>query len=260
MGVDIGSAASKCVILKNGRDTVGSAAVPLGTGTSGPGRAVETALERAGLGRADMAVTVATGYGRNSLPGADFTVSELSCHAAGAHAFLPEAGTVVDIGGQDCKAIRLAPDGGLEGFVMNDKCAAGTGRFLEVMARVLELDVSQLADRSRDAERAVEISSTCTVFAESEVISRLSENTDIGELIAGIHKSAAARAAGLVRRVGLVEPLVMTGGVALNRGVVAALEKELGCRAAVPEAPQLNGAMGAALFAWKSFKKDREEG
>ena len=151
MGMDVGSTTSKCLILKNGKEIVASALVPAGTGTTGPRRAMEEALERASLGREDLAALVATGYGRNTFPGADFVVSELSCHALGAHALDGEARTVVDIGGQDAKALRLGPEGKLLSFLMNDKCAAGTGRFLEVMARVLEKDVADLAEMDESA-------------------------------------------------------------------------------------------------------------
>ena len=255
MGVDIGSTASKCLILKNGSAIAGSAIIPAGTGTSGPGKSVETAFSKAGLTRDDIAGLAATGYGRNTFTAADFTVSELSCHAAGVHAMFPDAKTVVDIGGQDLKAIRIGKGGALDNFLMNDKCAAGTGRFLEVMARVLELDVSELAEKSRGAAKTIKISSTCTVFAESEVISQLALNANIGELIAGIHESVAVRAASLIRRLGLLLPLVMTGGVALNAGVVAALEKELGNRIIVSPIAQLNGAYGAAILAWRKINK-----
>ena len=256
MGVDVGSTASKCVILKNGGELAGSAAVAAGTGTSGPARAVAAALQAAGIGRGEIAFLTATGYGRNSFDGADGVVSELSCHAIGAHAAFPEARTVIDIGGQDAKALHLDENGRLQDFVMNDKCAAGTGRFLDVMARVLELDVSALKDYDARATEAISISSTCTVFAESEVISQLARNADLCALVAGIHNSVAVRAASLLRRLGLTEPLVMTGGVARNGGVVRALRQELGTDVLVSPLCQLNGAYGAALHAWKQVKEE----
>ncbi len=255
MGVDVGSTASKCLILKDGREIVSSAAIPAGTGTSGPGRAVAAALGEAGLAREDMAFVVATGYGRNTFKEADAVVSELSCHAVGAHAAFPEARTVIDIGGQDAKVLRLGADGKLENFVMNDKCAAGTGRFLEVMARVLELDVSELEAHDAAAKSAVSISSTCTVFAESEVISQLAANADIDAVVAGIHDSVAVRTASLVRRLGLLEPVAMTGGVAMNGGVRRALEQALGVKLLVSPLCQLNGAYGAALWGWNKIKE-----
>ena len=251
MGVDIGSTASKCLILKNGKETVGSAVIDSGTGTSGPGRAVKAALEMAGLAMEDISCITATGYGRNTFEGADYIISELSAHAIGAHALFPEARTVIDIGGQDAKAIRIGANGKMENFIMNDKCAAGTGRFLDVMARVLELKVGELGERDAMAESAVRISSTCTVFAESEVISQLAKNVDINCLVRGIHDSVAVRTASLVRRLGLLEPVVMSGGVAQNGGVVRALERELGVSITVSPISQLGGAFGAAIHGYK---------
>ena len=252
LGVDVGSSTSKCVILKNGTEIAATSLVPAGTGTGGPGRALAAALERSGLRREQLAAVTATGYGRNAFDcGADFTVSELSCHAVGAAALCPGVRTVVDIGGQDAKALRIGANGRLESFLMNDKCAAGTGRFLEVMARVLEADVADLAGMDERASGRVNISSTCTVFAESEVISQLSRNVDLNDLVAGIHASVAVRTAGLVRRLGLLEPVAMTGGVARNAGVVRALERELGAPIAVAPLAQLAGAYGAALYGWK---------
>ena len=251
MGVDVGSTASKCLILKNGEEIVGTGVVSAGTGTTGPGRAVAAALSQAGLSREDIAAVTATGYGRNTFEGADNVVSELSCHAIGAHAVFPEARTVIDIGGQDAKALHLDANGRLSNFVMNDKCAAGTGRFLDVMARVLEMDVGELASHdAKGAQSAVNISSTCTVFAESEVISQLANNVDLDSLIAGIHNSVAVRTTSLVRRLGVTEPVAMTGGVARNSGVVRALEEMLGVRLLVSPKAQLNGAFGAAIHAY----------
>jgi len=251
MGLDIGSTTSKCLILKIGTEIIAKTVIPFGTGTSGPGRAVEAALTDAGLTQSDIAALTATGYGRASYAGADHIVSELSCHAIGAHAMFPEARTVIDIGGQDAKAIRISPDGKLDNFMMNDKCAAGTGRFLDVMAHILELDVSELAAKDALAGQPVNISSTCTVFAESEVISQLSNNVDLCDLVAGIHASVAVRTASLARRLGVVAPVAMTGGVARNAGVVRALEKELGTEIAVSPLCQLAGAYGAAIYAFR---------
>jgi len=254
MGVDIGSTASKCVILKDGRTIVGSSIIPSGTGTSGPRRAIEAALEEAGLRREDIFSVTATGYGRNTMEGADFVVSELSCHAKGAQALLPGVRTIIDIGGQDAKAISVGESGRMENFLMNDKCAAGTGRFLDVMAGVLELKVSQLGEVDANAEKPVTISSTCTVFAESEVISQLARNTPIPDLVAGIHDSVANRTATLVKRLGLREPVVMTGGVSQNAGVVRALEQVLGVKVNPMPFGQLIGAYGAALHSWEKSK------
>ena len=257
MGLDIGSTASKCLILKNGTEIAASAVIPAGTGTSGPKRAQEEALAMARIGMDQVSRITATGYGRNTFPDADDIVSELSCHAIGIHQIFPQVRTLIDIGGQDAKAIRVNEKGRLENFVMNDKCAAGTGRFLDVMARVLELDVSELAEKSAQAKSVVNISSTCTVFAESEVISQLSNNVDICDLVAGIHRSVAARTAGLVRRLGVEKPVAMSGGVALNSGVVKALEEELETEIMVSPLAQLNGAYGAAVYAWNHVEETK---
>lgn len=197
----------------------------------------------------DIKAAAATGYGRNSVSHADFVFSELSCHARGASYLFPEARTVLDIGGQDAKALSVLPGGKLGGFVMNDKCAAGTGRFLEVMARILEMELGDLGEVDQLSTKRVDISSTCTVFAESEVISQLSQGVNIADLVSGINRAVAFRGAGLLRRLGIKEPLVMTGGVAQNHGVIRALEAELGMTIHTNTRTQLAGAIGAALLA-----------
>ena len=210
---------------------------------------------KSGLTDEDIAATVVTGYGRMTYQGADKQISELSCHAKGVHFVEPEARTVIDIGGQDAKALKLDKDGRLNNFVMNDKCAAGTGRFLDVMANVLETQVSKLGDLSAKSTKEISISSTCTVFAESEVISHLSSGEKIEDIIAGIHASVAGRVSGLVKRVGVEEKVIMVGGVAKNSGVVYAMEKALKIDIIVPELAQLTGALGAALFAYEEAIK-----
>ena len=255
MGVDIGSSTSKCVILAGGKEITACIVSPGGTGTGGPDRVVGQALTQAGLVQDDIAYTAATGYGRNTFTCAEKTYSELSCHAKGARWLYPEARTVVDIGGQDCKVMKLDADGKLDGFVMNDKCAAGTGRFLEVMARVLELELPELEKLDERAECIVEITSTCAVFAESEVISRLSTGADIPGVVAGIHRSAAMKAAGLAKRLTVTSPVFFTGGVSRNAGVTRALECELGVKVLTDERAQAAGAIGAALFAYENIIK-----
>ena len=255
LGIDVGSTASKCVILKNGSDIAAKSLIGVGAGTSGPGRAIEAVLQNAGLRKDQLAFTLATGYGRNSLAGiADKQMSELSCHARGAEFCFPGVRTVIDIGGQDVKVLHLE-NGTMVNFQMNDKCAAGTGRFLDVMARVLEVRVQELAMLGSLSTRRVEISSTRTVFAESEVISQLSMGTDKKDIIAGIHRSVSHRVTGLVHRVGLQAPVAMTGGVAQNPGVVRALQAELGCEILTSPLTQYNGALGAALFAYQIAAK-----
>ena len=255
LGIDIGSTASKCIILKNGQDIVAKSLIPVGAGTSGPKRAIEAVLASAVMAREDMAYVLATGYGRNSLMDiADKQMSELSCHAKGASFLFPGARTVIDIGGQDVKVLHIE-HGAMTQFQMNDKCAAGTGRFLDVMARVLEVQVEDLGRLGAESTREVAISSTCTVFAESEVISQLSMGTDKRDIINGIHRSVAHRVVGLAHRVGVQPDVVMTGGVAQNFGVVHALQEELRMPILTSPLTQYNGALGAALFAWQKANK-----
>lgn len=249
LGIDVGSTASKCVILKNGSEIVAKSLVDVGAGTSGPRRAIENVLAKADMEEHDMDYTLATGYGRNSLMGlADKQMSELSCHARGAYYLFPGVHTVIDIGGQDVKVLHV-DKGVMTNFQMNDKCAAGTGRFLDVMAKVLEVKVGELGELGTRSERRVEISSTCTVFAESEVISQLADGTDRNDIIAGIHRSVAHRVGGLARRIGIQDEVVMTGGVAQNQGIVGALRDELACEIRTSPLTQYAGALGAALFA-----------
>jgi predicted CoA-substrate-specific enzyme activase len=254
MGIDIGSTASKCVILKDGNEMVSKALIPFGAGTSGPERVMKQVLEETQMRQEDLAFVLATGYGRNVLTQANYEMSELSCHARGGFYLFPETRTIIDIGGQDVKVLRVGAGGVLENFVMNEKCAAGTGRFLEVMARILEVSIEDMEVFSSRSTEPVEISSTCTVFAESEVISQLARNKDKKDIIRGIHRSVAVRVAGLARRVGMQETVIMTGGVARNGGVVLALEEELGVSIKTSPLSQYVGALGAALFAAQKYK------
>lgn len=253
LGVDIGSTASKCIILEDGKNIVAKAIIDVGAGTSGPSRAIKEVLENANLKREDIKYIAATGYGRNSLEEADFQMSELSCHAKGAYFLFPDVRTIIDIGGQDSKALKIDDNGMLENFVMNDKCAAGTGRFLDVIAKVLEVTLDDLEKLDEKSTKDVTISSTCTVFAESEVISQLAKGTKIEDIVKGIHTSIASRVGSLAKRVGLRDDVIMTGGVALNKGMVRALENNIGFKIHTSEYCQLNGALGAALFAYQKY-------
>jgi len=255
MGVDVGSASSKVVILEDGNRTVVAKVVQLGTGSSGPQRVLEEALTESGLKMEDMAKVVATGYGRFSFDKADRQVSEISCHAKGIFHLVPTARTIIDIGGQDAKAIKLDDRGGVSQFFMNDKCAAGTGRFIDVMARVLEVTITEMQEYDAKATEPAPISSTCTVFAESEVISQLSQGTSKENIIAGVHQSVAVKACGLAYRGGVTPDVVMSGGVAQNAGVVRAISKELKQPVIVAPNPQVAGALGAALYAYEDALK-----
>ena len=255
LGLDVGSASSKVVILDGYKNIVSSSVFQVGTGSSGPSRALDEALGKINLTLDDMKKIVATGYGRYAFEKADKQISEISCHAKGIFHLVPTARTIIDIGGQDAKAIRLDNNGMVSQFFMNDKCAAGTGRFLEVMSRVLEIDITQMAEYDSRATEVVNVSSTCTVFAESEVISHLSNNVPKENIIAGIHASVASKACGLAYRTGLEDDIVMGGGVAQNAGVVRAISRELRRPVIVAPNPQITGALGAALFAYDEANK-----
>ncbi len=258
LGIDVGSTASKCVILKDGKEIIAKSLVDVGTGTSGPARSIEEVLQNAQMNREDMDFTLATGYGRNSLEGiAEKQMSELSCHAMGASFIWPKVHTVIDIGGQDVKVIHVE-NGTMTNFQMNDKCAAGTGRFLDVMASILEVKVQDLARLGGESQKRISISSTCTVFAESEVISQLSQGVSKEDIIAGVHRSVASRVIGLAHRVGVVPDVVMTGGVAQNYGVREALEEGLGVKILTSPLAQYNGALGAALYAYRQALKKKK--
>lgn len=251
MGLDIGSTSSKAVILQNGEEVLARKLVGLGTGTVGPEQVYTSALEEARIGREQLDYFMVTGYGRLTFPGADDQVSEVSCHGRGLMWLLPGTRTIIDIGGQDIKALQVNSQGRLTNFVMNDKCAAGTGRFLDVMAKVLNVPVTSLETLSAQSSHPVNISNICTVFAESEVISHLSTGVEICDIVAGIHYSVARRAASLAMRIGIIGPVAMSGGVALNHGVVNAVSEELHCPVHIHRDSQLAGAYGAALIGWE---------
>jgi len=251
MGVDIGSTSSKAILVEDGCRVLAKGVVPLGTGTAGPMRIYRQVLEQGGVRREDIAYLTVTGYGRLTFSEADDQVSEVSCHGKGIRFLFPGVHTVIDIGGQDAKVMRLNPRGGLSNFVMNDKCAAGTGRFLDVMARVLDVEVNQLGAISARSSHPLSISNVCTVFAESEVISHLASGAAIEDIIAGIHLSVARRTAAMAMRIGVEDQVSMSGGVALNEGIVRAMQAELKRPILVHKDTQLAGAYGAAILAYE---------
>lgn len=249
-GVDSGSTSTDIVIMDEACSIVTTVILPTGAGAeNSAARGVAAALEKAGLTRDDLAALTATGYGRGSIQMGDSQVTEITCHARGAHYLDPDVRTVIDIGGQDSKVISLDPSGSVKNFVMNDKCAAGTGRFLDNMARTLEMDLDQMSQRGLEYKEDITISSMCTVFAESEVVSLIAKNKSADDIVHGLNKSVAAKTGTLVARVGGQEKYMMTGGVSRNRGLVKALEEELGCELVISPYSQLCGAIGAALFA-----------
>jgi (R)-2-hydroxyacyl-CoA dehydratese activating ATPase len=252
-GIDIGSTMTKVVIL-------GDRVVAVLIGPTGAehrklaNKVMEEALVQARLRFEDLAYIVATGYGRINVPFADKQVTEITCHARGIHSLLPTVKTVVDIGGQDSKGIKIK-DGKVTSFVMNDKCAAGTGRFLEIIADSLGVPLEKLGEISLSAERATPISSTCTVFAEHEVISQLATGEPVASLIAGIHESVATRVFALVQKLKVEQDVAITGGGAKNIGLVKALEAKFGCPVLVPPEPLITGALGAALIGKETYEK-----
>lgn len=249
VGIDVGSISAKAALVEDDR-LIGSTVMLTGYNARNAGeRVFIDLLAQLNVTRDAVNRIVATGYGRNSVDLADKTVTEITCHAAGAHFQHPAARCVIDIGGQDSKVIAMDATGRVRDFAMNDKCAAGTGRFLEVMARALEVDLDAFGRISLEAERPAAISSLCTVFAESEVISLIARGERRENIIAGIHESIASRVIAMANRVGIVEPVIMTGGVAKNIGVVRALEKKAGKPIRVFANAQVNGAIGAALIA-----------
>ncbi len=223
--------------------------IPTGWSPRDTGQQLIAELTRlADINRDDIDAIVATGYGRISVPEANKAITEITCHAKGLTSLLPEVRTIIDIGGQDSKVIRLNGAGKIIDFAMNDKCAAGTGRFLQVMAQVLGMDVSELAD-AEVPDEMVSINSMCTVFAESEIIGHLAQGKSRGGLVAGLHQSVAKRVAAMAARVGVVGPVAFTGGVAKNGGIRRALEEELKVSLLTPTDCQFTGALGAALLA-----------
>lgn len=248
-GVDVGAITAKAAIFDDG-DLLASAVILAGYNRAAAAvQVLDQAMAQAGLTREEIFRLVGTGYGRVQVHGADRTITEITCHARGAHHLCSTVCTVIDIGGQDSKCISVGPAGKVLDFVMNDKCAAGTGRFLEVMARALEEDLVNLGQLALSAPCRATISSTCTVFAESEVITHVAAGVPKAEIIAGIHDAIAARIATLAGRILIKEDIVLTGGVARNAGVVHMLEEKLGHEIVVPEQAQLAGAIGAALIA-----------
>jgi predicted CoA-substrate-specific enzyme activase len=257
-GVDIGSTMTKVVIVGNGKE---HALI----GPTGPehrklaNRVMQEALDQAGIALSDLKYIVATGYGRINVPFADRQVTEITCHAKGLTSLLPGVRTIVDIGGQDSKGIRVE-NGKVVDFVMNDKCAAGTGRFLEIIAEALAVPLDRLGELSLAAENPAVIGNMCTVFAEHEVISQLAGGETVPNLVAGIHQAVAGRIFALVNKLKIKPEIAITGGGAKNPGLIKALETRFGSPVLVPKEPLLTGALGAALIGEETYEKALREG
>lgn len=257
-GCDVGSLTAEAVIMDNGT-ILGSEIIRVRPrAEQSAGDVMDKLLARLELTYEDIEYCVSTGYGRETIPFAGGNVSEISCHGMGAHWLVPSVRTVIDVGGQDCKAIRIDEQGLLEDFVMNDKCAAGTGRSLELMAEALGVDITELGPLSLEAESPAVITSQCSIFAETEILHYLCEEKSIADIAAGISESMARRVKMLVGKVGVKEDIGITGGVSKNAGVVKNLEHMLGKTfLQFPEDPQIIGALGAAIFAAEKAKKNK---
>ncbi len=249
LGLDIGSLTAKGVLMKDGQ-LFDKHLIPVGYNSKKAALLLMDELfEKAKIKQTDIQKTVATGYGRNNIDFADKTVSEIICHGRGIHFLLPGIRTIIDIGGQDSKVIVLDDSGNVANFVMNDKCAAGTGRFLDVMARAMETEIQYFGELALRGKNPSKISSVCTVFAESEIISLVAKGENREDITSGIHLSIARRIVSMVKRVGMKPPVAMSGGVALNIGVIDALQKLLDTPVKTTPLAQYSGALGAALLA-----------
>jgi predicted CoA-substrate-specific enzyme activase len=259
-GVDIGSTMTKVVLIDT-TDRVLSAI----KGPTGPehrqlaNEVMKMALEQANLRLDDISYIIATGYGRVNVPFADDQITELSCHARGVSSIFPNVRTAIDIGGQDAKCLKIH-NGRLIDFVMNDKCAAGTGRFLEVTAATLGIRLEDMGDISLKSTKKIQLSNLCTIFAQQEVVALLSRGEKVEDIIAGLHLALASRVATLARRLKIEPDVVLTGGVAKNIGMVKAMKESLGCELLIPEEPLLTGALGAAILAKENYMKATSQG
>ncbi len=257
-GVDVGSTQTKAVLVDEERRIAGRSLLPTGANVvQAAEQAFREALESGDVHEEDVGFVVGTGYGRYRVEFGDTQITEIVCHARGAAHMFPSTETVLDMGGQDTKAIRIQPGGDVIDFCMNDKCAAGTGRFLQSAAAALDLDLAELGPTALRGQRPVNISTTCTVFAESEVLSWLARGKKIEDILLGVHRSIASRSIALLRRVGIEGEITFTGGVTKNQAMVAVLDDMLGTRLNVSDDSHYMGALGAALFALERIWKSR---
>lgn len=262
-GVDVGSTQTKAVILEESASPrlVSSALIPTGANvTHAADKAFRICLEHASLKDKDVSYVIGTGYGRYKVTFGDAQITEISCHARGAQFLFPGTRTVIDMGGQDTKGIKIDTEGNVLDFVMNDKCAAGTGRFLQAAAEVVGLPLDEIGGVALRAKNPVRLSSVCAVFVESDIMSYLAQNKTVEDILGGVHSAIAARTISLVRRVGLEQEITFSGGVSRNPAMIRALEEKLNCRLNVSEQSHFAGAIGAALFAMERAQKLSFEG
>jgi len=257
-GIDIGSTMTKALILNHG-------IVASIIGPTGPeqrrlaNKVMEEALSQAALPLKAMTYIVATGYGRINVPFADKQITEITCHAKGITRLFPKAKTIIDIGGQDVKGIKIDATGKITDFVMNDKCAAGSGRFIEVIADTLGVSLDQVGDLSLQSKNPAKISNICTIWAQQEVAASLAQGIPISDLLAGVHYSLADRICRMVNRLRVEDDVVVTGGGAKNRGLLKALSEQLGLEVLVPEEPLITGALGAAWMGKEIVEKAKKD-
>jgi len=260
-GVDVGSTATKAAVVGEDRRVLGRGLVSTGANVV---RAAESAfrqaLEAAGNEEWEISHTVGTGYGRYRVPFGNSQVTEIACHAKGAHYFFPDTRTIIDIGGQDTKGIRVGASGEVLDFVMNDKCAAGTGRFLDAAATTLGIGIDEIGPLSLRAQLQLRITNVCAVFVESEIMSHLAKGRRVDDILRGVHLAIAGRSIALVRRIGIENEVTFTGGVSRNPGMVSAIEEKLSTRLNVSPDSQFTGAIGAALFALEKVEHDVRAG
>lgn len=253
-GIDIGSLSTDAVIINDDLEILSYIVIATKSNAGNAAEiALNAALKKIDLSKDDLSYIVTTGYGRHSTDLAQKSFTEITCHGIGARYFLSNARCVIDVGGQDCKIIKISEDGKVEDFLMNDKCAAGTGRFIEVMAKSLEANLYDMGEISRSSVNNIKITSTCTVFAESEVVALVAKNIPKADIIKGIHSSIASRLYSMINRMKVFPPYIMTGGVAKNSGVVDELARFLNEEIYIPEEPQIVGAVGAAILAKKEY-------
>ena len=249
-GIDVGSTQTKAVLMDPSRAIVARTLNDTGANVKRAGqRALDDILADSGVSRSEVGFVVGTGYGRYKIEAGDTQVTEISCHARGAQMLFPGTRTVIDMGGQDTKAIKVGPEGDVVDFCMNDKCAAGTGRFLAGAADVLGLTLDEIGEISLQGSKPIRLTSVCTVFVESDILSHLAQKQKVEDILAGVHLAISARTVGLVRRVGVEEEATFTGGVARNVGMVRALEEKLETKLNISSDSHYMGAIGAALFA-----------
>ncbi len=258
-GIDVGSTQTKGIIINDKMEIVSRVLINTGAYvTRAAERCFDEALKEPGLRREDVAYVVGTGYGRYKVTFGDTQITEISCHARGASNIFPGTRTVIDMGGQDAKGIKVGEGGEVKDFVMNDKCAAGTGRFLGNSADVLSLSLDDIGALSLKAKYPVRLTTVCTVFVESDIMSYLAQGKKVEDILGGVHSAIAARTISLVRRVGIEEEVTFTGGVSRNIGMVQALENKLGMKVNVSPESHFTGALGASLFALERVSKQSD--